>query len=68
MSENLVDDRRDTLKKRSKKIAKNGRLSMRLGKEEQEMLSYIAVNSGESISKIVRDGVKMRYNLEKARH
>lgn len=57
----------EDIKDGAEKRTKNRGLYIRVSKEEIEMLKYVSERTGKSASDIMRDGLKMTYNLEKYR-
>lgn len=58
------------LKKRGrpmKEYSKIDRVTIRMGRNEKDMLAYLTNKTGISVSDIVRNGIRMTYNLEKSR-
>ena len=53
--------------KRGKKEVKSGRFNFRMSQEDADMLRFIRDRTGESLSDIFRNGLKMQYNLERLR-
>lgn len=47
------------------KTGKDARLTIRLNADEMEMLNYLVARTGAKKSRIVREGIIMRYNLSK---
>lgn len=50
-----------------KEYSKIDRVTIRMGGNEKDMLEYLTKKTGISISDIVRNGIRMSYNLEKSR-
>lgn len=48
-----------------KKDKKDVRLQVRLNSKEKEMLEYVMEKTGETKSKIILEGLRMKYNLAK---
>lgn len=51
----------------TKECSKINRVTIRMGRNEKDMLEYLTKKTGISISDIVRNGIRMSYNLEKSR-
>lgn len=45
---------------------KNGRLTMRIDNNDRIMLAYLADKTGESKTVIIKNGLRMYYNLKKS--
>lgn len=59
---------RDEKRKRGrprKENPKSERVNIRLNAEEREMLSFIAYKTGKKHTDIIREALKMKYNLTK---
>lgn len=50
-----------------KEYSKIDRVTIRMGRKEKDMLTYLTEKTGISVSDIVRNGIRMTYNLEKSR-
>lgn len=50
-----------------KEYSKIDRFTIRMGRNEKDMLAYLTKKTGISVSDIVRNGIRMTYNLEKSR-
>lgn len=51
----------------TKEYSKIDRVTIRIGKNEKDMLTYLTKKTGISVSDIVINGIRMSYNLEKGR-
>ncbi len=57
-------------KKRGRPPKENSKINIvtiRMSKNEKDMLEYLTKKTGVSVSNIVRNGIRMSYNLEKGR-
>ena len=50
-----------------KEYSKIDRVTIRMGRNEKDMLAYLTKKTGISVSDIVRNGIRMTYNLEKSK-
>lgn len=50
-----------------KNDGKNYRIELRMDEKSKEMIEYLVDKTGKSISNIVRESIRMSYNLEKFR-
>ena len=48
-----------------KSYSKNARITVRLTDKEIESLQYLTVKTGETMTDIIRKGLRMMWNLEK---
>ena len=53
--------------KREKRLAKVGYQHFRVNEKDREMLQFVLDNTSESITDIFRDGLRMKYNLERCK-
>lgn len=44
---------------------KNGRIGIRIDNEDRRMLAYLADKTGQTKTEILKNSLKMYYNLEK---
>lgn len=50
------------------KNCKDERLALRITKEDRERLEYVTGRTGKNMSDILREGLKMQYELAKYEH
>ena len=53
--------------KRSKKEVRAGQFHIRINESEAEMFQYVRNKTGKTLSDIIRDGLRMQYNLERVK-
>lgn len=53
--------------KRGKKEVRAGQFHIRINESEAEMFQYVRNKTGKTLSDIIRDGLRMQYNLERVK-